>query len=63
MNDFQCPYDDIGCAYLDTSDMSKFIECCDCEHYNYRKLFEGSKEDKSDEEKAMEAHNRFMMGL
>ena len=33
MNSFQCPYDDLGCVYIDTSGMSKLKECSDCEHY------------------------------
>lgn len=30
----RCPYEEIECAYLETSGMSKPVECSECEHYN-----------------------------
>lgn len=30
----KCPFENIECAYLETSGMTKPVECSKCEHYN-----------------------------
>jgi hypothetical protein len=34
MKDFQCPYDDLECPYVDTAGMFQTKECHECEHYH-----------------------------
>lgn len=60
MIDFKCPYNDLGCIYLDTAGMFKSVECYDCENYNNGIKAE---EEQPPEDEEMEDHNRFMMGL
>ena len=62
MNSFQCPYDDLGCVYLDTAGMFKYKECYDCEHYKKNEQPEEEKT-KEQEKQEMEDWNNFMMGL